>query len=186
MTTDSSVITKAFFLYLRIRQGNKQYRSKGKIFFLFVTFFKFYETFFCKEKKKKNLFKIFSLKSNFLISYLDESNFFCLQATAVINKTVAKQPHQAFISIARCAAAALYVTLLYHFVLFIFYSTYTFSSIILNYYSLFFNLLEWHITILHYLCWQCTLGSPLNQKYGKHERKNRIWHLRTFQVVAVR
>lgn len=76
MTTDSSVITKAFFLYLRIRQGNKQYRSKGKIFFLFVTFFKFYETFFCKEKKKKNLFKIFSLKSNFLISYLDESNFF--------------------------------------------------------------------------------------------------------------
>lgn len=60
MTTGSSVITKAFFLYLRIRQGNKQYRSKVKIFFLFVTFFKFYETFFCKEKKKKNLFKIFS------------------------------------------------------------------------------------------------------------------------------
>ena len=59
MTTGSSVITKAFFLYLRIRQGNKQYRSKGKIFFLFVIFFKFYETFFCKEKKK-NLFKIFS------------------------------------------------------------------------------------------------------------------------------
>ena len=75
MTTGSSVITKAFFLYLRIRQGNKQYRSKGKIFFLFVTFFKFYETFFCKEKKKRIYLK-FSLKSNFLISYLDESNFF--------------------------------------------------------------------------------------------------------------
>ena len=138
------------------------------------------------RKKKKNLFKIFSEEQFFDQLFRRKQFFFCLQATAAINKTVARQPHQEFTSIARCAAAALYVTLLYHFVLFIFYFTYKFSSIILNYYSLFLNLLKWHITILHYLCWQCTLGSPLNQNYGKHERKNRIWHLRTFQVIAVR